>query len=104
MKRCAIILLLLVGCSKGEKSVGPEVCPVVAARAKLCKDAFWARMHGEPEGGLPRDVYEGKEQKMCEDQFAIKEAQGARFDSCTKIEDCKAWADCAVPDFWHAKK
>jgi hypothetical protein len=60
-------------------------------------------MKQEPEGGLDRKNYEGQEQKMCEDQFAIKQAQGALFQSCTKTDDCKAWADCAVPAFWGAK-
>jgi len=93
------------GCDKGgKKSVGPEICSVVAAKIKTCAEPFWTRMGQEPEGGLGRKAYEGNEQKMCEDQFAIREAQGERFDSCMKTDDCKAWADCAVPAFWKAKK
>lgn len=95
------MVVFAVGCSK-HKDVGPEVCPVVAAKIKLCAEPFWARMAKEPGGGLGRSVYQGDEQKMCENQFAIREARGDVFDSCIRIDDCKAWADCAVPGFWKA--
>src|SRR5262245_11983988 len=91
------------GCDKGGKKVGQEICPVVAAKVKMCREPFWTRMGQQPEGGLGRSLYEGKEQKMCEDQFAIRAAQGEVFHSCMKTDDCKAWADCAVPAFFSAK-
>ncbi|MEO8700293.1 MAG: hypothetical protein ABI867_09630 [Kofleriaceae bacterium] len=108
-----VIGVLGVGCGKDDKTdksgnsgkeVGPEICGLVAAKIKVCAEPFWAVMDKEPDGGLGRSTYEGKEEKMCRDQFQIRQAQGNLFHSCIKTEECKAWAECAVPAFWKARK
>jgi len=102
MRRLAIGIVIGIGalgfgCGKG-KTVGPEVCPLVAAKVKLCHDVFWARVVDESQYGPGyRKDYDGKEQKWCEEKFKMGLADGEVFDSCIKTEDCKAWSECVYP-------
>ena len=97
------LVLVLGGC--GKETYGPEICPLVEAQARVCKDEFWARMDYEVrDDGTWHRRYQGHEQQLCESQMRIREAQADLFASCAKIDDCNAWAACAVPAFWHAKE
>jgi len=101
MKKLVIAILIGVGalgCGKGGKQVGPEVCGVVAAKAKLCNKEFWTFVEKDPTyGATYRKEYEGKEEPWCQDQFKMHQAQGEVFDSCLKVDDCKAWSECVYP-------
>lgn len=85
------------GCGN-KKDVGPEVCRVVAAKAKVCHDVFWARVVDESSYGAGyRKDYEGKEEKWCEEKFQMHLAKGDVLESCIKVDDCKAWSECVYP-------
>lgn len=98
----AVVLVLGVsaaGCGKSKPKIGKEICPLVAAKIQTCKEQFWPKMS---QGGMQRDINEGKEREMCEAQFDIKEAQGDVLDGCKTIDDCAKWTECAVPGFFGA--